>query len=140
MRWAIPELLPEGCILLGGRPKMGKSMLALNIAIAVATGGTALGHYQVEAGDVLYYDLEGNRRRLQTRARKMLPAVGEGALQTRLIVKFIAPQIDSGLQEEIRAWRNTHPEARLVVIDILAKVRPAKQSRNPYQDDHNLIA
>ena len=140
MRWAIPELLPEGCILLGGRPKMGKSMLALNIAIAVATGGTALGHYQVEAGDVLYYDLEGNRRRLQTRARKMLPAVGEGALPTRLIVKFIAPQIDSGLQEEIRAWRNTHPEARLVVIDILAKVRPAKQSRNPYQDDHNLIA
>jgi hypothetical protein len=84
MRWAIPELLPEGCMLLGGRPKAGKSLLVLNIALAVATGGTALSQYSVEAGDVLYYDLEGNERRLQKRAIQMLSGNTEGILSTRL--------------------------------------------------------
>lgn len=140
MHWAIPELLPEGCILLGGRPKAGKSLLVLNIALAVATGGIALNHYPVEPGDVLYYDLEGNPRRLQKRANQMLPVIGKGILPSRFTVRFNAPAIGQGLEEDIRAWRATHPEARLVIIDILARVRPSAQSRSPYQDDYKIIA
>jgi RecA-family ATPase len=43
---AVPGILPEGVNILAGRPKMGKSWAALNIAVAVASGGRALGASQ----------------------------------------------------------------------------------------------
>src|SRR5207245_2823001 len=109
MRWAIPGLLPEGCVIVGGKKGSGKSMLVLNIAMAVATGGIALGHYPVEAGDVLYFDLEGNGRRLKKRAQQMRPDIAGETPLTRFTAKFEAQQIDRGLVQEIRAWRQTHP-------------------------------
>lgn len=47
--WAVPDILLEGLALLAGRPKMGKSWLALQIASAVGTGGMTLGR-TVEPG------------------------------------------------------------------------------------------
>ena len=44
IQWAIPDILPEGLTLLAGKPKLGKSWLALAMALAVAAGGVALGH------------------------------------------------------------------------------------------------
>lgn len=64
--WAVPDLLPVGLGILAGRPKVGKSWLALQIAQAVATGGRALGQV-VKCGPVLYLALEDPPRRLQTR-------------------------------------------------------------------------
>src|SRR3712207_6932590 len=52
-RYIVPGYIVEGLTLLGGKPKLGKSWLLLGIAIAVATGGVALGGVPVEAGDVL---------------------------------------------------------------------------------------
>jgi hypothetical protein len=43
VRWIVPGLLPEGVTLLAGKPKLGKSWMALGIAIATAMGGVALG-------------------------------------------------------------------------------------------------
>jgi putative DNA primase/helicase len=43
IQWAIPDILPEGLTLLAGKPKLGKSWLALAMALAVAAGGVALG-------------------------------------------------------------------------------------------------
>jgi hypothetical protein len=40
----IPDLLPAGNTLLVGRAKDGKSLMAYNLAVAVATGGKALEH------------------------------------------------------------------------------------------------
>src|SRR5207253_2368842 len=71
-RWAVPELIPEGLTILAGRPKTGKSWLALHIAIAVATGGAVLTSSPVESGPVLYLAMEDTRRRLQKRLSKLL--------------------------------------------------------------------
>ncbi len=38
-KWAIPNLIPEGLSIIGGRPKVGKSWLLLQAAIAVGSGG-----------------------------------------------------------------------------------------------------
>lgn len=68
-RCAVPGLLPPGLVNLAGRPKLGKSWLALQIAIAVGCGGKVLGR-QVDQGKVLYLALEDNPRRLQDRLNK----------------------------------------------------------------------
>jgi hypothetical protein len=70
--YAIPGLLPEGVTLLAGKPKIGKSLLAMDFVIAVAAGQNALGDLPVEQGDALYLALEDNERRLQKRLRDML--------------------------------------------------------------------
>lgn len=67
--WAIPGLLPVGLTIMAGKPKVGKSWLALQLALAVATGGMALG-VKVKPGPVLYLALEDTPTRLQERMRK----------------------------------------------------------------------
>ena len=77
VRWAVPEILPEGLTLLAGKPKLGKSWLALSLALSIAAGGVALGKQPVAQGDVLYLALEENARRLQARARQLLASMTE---------------------------------------------------------------
>jgi putative DNA primase/helicase len=38
VRWIVPGVLPEGTVLLAGKPKMGKSWMALGLCVSVATG------------------------------------------------------------------------------------------------------
>lgn len=66
--WAVPGLIPTGLSMLAGRPKVGKSWLSMQFALAVATGGAALGQH-VEVGRVLYLALEDSERRLQQRMK-----------------------------------------------------------------------
>lgn len=80
-RWVIPELLPVGLAVLGGRPKSGKSFMALQLAIALASGGRFF-DLDMDAGRVLYVALEDSPRRLQDRlkdlhARRDLPLAFE---------------------------------------------------------------
>ena len=62
-RWAIPDLVPEGAAVVAGKPKSGKSWLALDWSVAVASGGMAMGNVQCEEGDVLLLALEDTERR-----------------------------------------------------------------------------
>jgi len=51
---------------------MGKSILSLNLGLAIASGGKAFGNIKVDQGTVLYYSLEDSPRRLQERISNML--------------------------------------------------------------------
>ena len=63
----IPDYLGEGLTILAGRQNSGKSWLALDWALAVARGGSAMGSVACEPGDVLYVDLENGERRIRSR-------------------------------------------------------------------------
>ena len=65
-KWLVNELIPVGLVSLAGRPKVGKSWMALQLAVAVATGGRFLDK-QVEQGAVLYIALEDGKKRLKNR-------------------------------------------------------------------------
>src|SRR3954453_21111181 len=57
LRWTVPNYVPEGLSILGGRQKLGKTWLAIDFGIAVAIGGLAMGIIRCEQGDVLYVDM-----------------------------------------------------------------------------------
>ena len=128
VRYVVEPYLVEGLTILGGRPKLGKSWMAFDFAVAVATGGHALGSIRCDQGDVLYLALEDNQRRLQTRLSQMLDAAGghEPPGLERLTLRTKAGRLDTTLIETLEAWRARVADARLVIIDVLAKVRPQR--------------
>jgi hypothetical protein len=68
-QWAVGGLVPVGLSFLAGRPKIGKSWFALQVASAVGTGGWVL-EREVDLGRVLFLALEDSPRRLKERQTK----------------------------------------------------------------------
>jgi RecA-family ATPase len=136
-RWAVPDLIPEGLTVLAGAPKVGKSWLALHLCLAVSSGGYALGSIPVARGDTLYLALEDSAPRLQRRVAQLLN--GEEPPESAS-VRHQASPVGPDLIEELDVWRESVERPRLIVLDVLARVRPAGDSRNAYQADYSLIA
>jgi hypothetical protein len=132
MRWAVDGVLAEGVNVLAGAPKFGKSWMALGLGVAIASGGRAFGRVPVDAGDVLYLALEDTGRRLQGRLSKVL----QGDAAPRRLV--LACRWD-GL-ESVDAWLTAHPGARLVVVDVLQRVRPPMlRGESSYTADYRAL-
>lgn len=67
----VEELLPfEGISLLAGKPKTGKTTLARNLALSVASGDCFL-NKKVEKGKVLYFALEEKKSEVVKHFKKM---------------------------------------------------------------------
>lgn len=126
LRWVVPDLIPEGTTVLAAPPKVGKSCLVYQIAVEASIGGELFGR-RVTPGSVLYMALEDGKRRGQDRLRAVL--AGRTMPRGRLEVRWDAPPIGKGLEEEIAAWLDDHPDAVLVAIDTLGKARPASDGR-----------
>ncbi len=133
LRWIVPDLLPEGTTIIASPPKVGKSCLVYQIVAEVAIGGSLLGR-RVEPGSALYLALEDGRRRGQDRLRAVL--AGRTMPRGRLEVRWGARRIGGGLEDDIARWLEAHPDARVVAIDTLGKVRPRSDGRrNAYEVD-----
>lgn len=136
-RWAVPDLVAEGLNVLVGAPKLGKSWLCLGLAVAVASGGRALGRIAVEQGAVLYCALEDTPRRLQNRLRLVL---GNDAVPDGLDIVTRVPRLPL-LAEYLDGWLDDHRDARLVIVDVLRKVRPLSDGKgNVYNEDYDTLA
>ncbi len=132
-RWVVPGVLPEGLSLLVGKPKKGKSWMALGMCEAVAVGGVAFGTKRVEKGDTLYLALEDNKKRLKKRLQKILNGA---AAPDNMHLHTEWPRLDEGGAEALDAWLTEHPDARLVVIDTLARIRKEGRGQNIYAEDY----
>jgi hypothetical protein len=140
--WIIQDLLPAGATLFAGRGKDGKSLLAWNLCFAVATGGMALGRYHAEQGNVLYLALEDGERRAQKRLKEQMNHANMRIPPAYLdLVLWEAPRIGEGFEEACLTWLDERAAPRLVVVDILEKIRP-RRTRNTgvYADDYAAIA
>lgn len=135
-RWAVDGIVAEGLALLAGKPKLGKSWLCLNLAVAISSGGMALSRIPVVEGEVLYLALEDNARRLRSRLESVLNGADppEG-LNFRTDWK----RLNEGGLEDLDAWLGEHPKARLVLIDTFQKVRAPSGGRKVYADDYAAV-
>ncbi len=132
IKYIVEPYFVEGLTLFAGKPKIGKSWLALDVALAVAYGGAALGNIEVEAGNVLYAALEDNRRRLQRRISQLLMEDADWPEALDLVTDM--RRLDDGGLDDITRWADKADNPRLVVIDTFAKVRPAKGSKDGTYD------
>jgi hypothetical protein len=138
MKWAVEGILPEGACLLAGSPKIGKSWLALNLALAVANGGVALGRIKVEQGNVLYLALEDGTRRLQSRQRKLMASLGISPPE-RIVFFTRWPKCGEGGLGAIKEAMTKH-KPRLVIVDTLARIQDSpKGNDNKYLVDYQLV-
>ncbi|PPK90846.1 AAA domain-containing protein [Kineococcus xinjiangensis] len=136
-KWAVPGVLCEGVSLLVGAPKVGKSWLSLDLGLGVACGGTALGTIAVQPGPVLYLALEDTPRRLQSRMAKLLH--GQAA-PAGLQIATDWPPLPAGGDRAIATWLDAHPDARMVVLDVFAKMRgPSPQGMSAYDADYAAV-
>ncbi|MGV0068573.1 AAA family ATPase [Mycobacterium colombiense] len=130
----VPGLLVEGVTVLAGPPKVGKSFLVTNIALAVASGGKALGCLDVEQRPVLVLALEDGQRRLQSRYRD----INGGPLPPGItfITKATPAECLLVIAEYLERYGHLKP---LIILDTLGKVKPQKQSgQESYLVDYEL--
>ena len=115
-KWVVHELLPVGLASLAGRPKVGKSWLALQLAAAVATGQPFL-DWEVEQGIVFFIALEDPPRRLKERLKHLgVPRSAEVQFDTDWPLLNAGAEGLYQLQQSMAEW-----QPRLVVIDTLAR-------------------
>jgi AAA domain len=144
LTYLLPGLLPEGLCELISRPKLGKSWLALDIAIATAADRFVLGMLKPQVtGEVLYLALEDGKRRLQRRLTKLLPTFN-GTWPPGLTFATEWPRSDQGGLADIEGWikdaleKGKHP--RLIVVDTLALFRKLASGKQAYQEDYTAVA
>lgn len=141
IRWIVPDYVPEGFSVLAGRQKLGKTWLAIDWALAMTTGGVAMGVVPVEPGNVLYIDMENGQRRIQRRIRALYPSAENLPDLSRLEWQNDAPALDKGFLALLDDWRLSVDKPRLVVIDVLQRIKPiGNAARNSYENDYSAWA
>lgn len=137
LRWVVHGLIPEGLTLLVGGPKIGKSWLSLDIGLAGASGGCAVGAIPVEKRPVLLLALEDGDRRLQSRARQLL---GPDPIPDGL--DYMTQVIPGTAKATIETWLASLPNISpppLVILDTLGKVMPpSRPGESDYQRDYRV--
>lgn len=138
-QWTIDGLLPEGVSLLAGKPKQGKSWLALELALTIAAGEQALDIYQTRQGEVLYLALEDTAQRLHVRVRHLLHTKPWHPTGITFATQW--PRLDQDGLSTLEHYLNAHSQIRLVVIDTWAKVAPQGTGKtgSQYAGDYTIL-
>ena len=128
--FVVDTLISQGLHILAGSPKVGKSWLALWLAVTVAKG-EPVWNMSTRQGTTLYLCLEDSVLRIQNR----LFEITEDAPDSVHFCTECA-LIGQGLEEQVDAFVAAHPDTVLVIIDTLQMVRPVHDATyaNDYRD------
>ena len=129
LNFVVDTLLSQGLHILAGSPKVGKSWLALWLAVTVAKGESVWG-MGVKQGTTLYLCLEDSTLRIQNR----LFEITEDA-PANVHFSTNSDTLGKGLEEQLCAFLVEHPDTVLVIIDTLQMIRGAGYD-NTYANDY----
>lgn len=108
----IDKIIPTGFGLLGGRPKLGKSWLLLQVGIAASSGGIMF-NKKTKPVKVLYMALEDSERRLYNRLKAQLTDNKLGDIPLHFVFDpILPPKLDSWINED---------DYGLVIIDTISR-------------------
>ena len=129
LNFVVDSLLSQGLHILAGSPKVGKSWLALWLAVMVAKGEPVWG-MDVKQGTTLYLCLEDSTLRIQNRLFEIAEDVPDN-------VHFATESdiLGKGLEQQLRTFLTEHPDTVLVIIDTLQMIRGAGYD-NTYANDY----
>lgn len=141
----VDGVVAEGCTLLASKPKQGKSLLVLQLLLAIAAGEKALGCWDSKQCDCLYLALEDNDRRLKQRATDLtsnLNSPEQLHIPDNIDIHYTWPRMDDGGLERLEQYLVAYPNTKVVVIDVLQKIRPltGKSRATPYQQDYEALS
>lgn len=129
LNFVVDTLISQGLHILAGSPKVGKSWLALWLAVTVAKGEAVWG-MGVKQGTTLYLCLEDSTLRIQNR----LFEITEDA-PANVHFSTNSDTLGKGLEEQLCAFLVEHPDTVLVIIDTLQMIRGAGYD-NTYANDY----
>ena len=132
--FVVDGLLPKGLHIFAGPPKVGKSRLLLQLALAVASGNEFLG-LDTEQGTVLSLCLEDNLSRLQKRVSALTDDPPDN-----LHLATIAGSLAGGLCDQLVNFLEEHDGTNLIIIDTLQKVRELGGDKYNYANDYEIVA
>ena len=122
IKWAVDRILPEGFTVLAGDPKIGKSLLAVDVCSAVAAGSRAFGDLECMVGDAIYLSFEDPARRIQQRIKNQCDT-WPGKFH---IVENGIPQLGLDFYRIMDEMMSLWPDTRVVFLDTLQFVIPQK--------------
>lgn len=141
MKWLIDDLLPVGgVVMLSAKPKMGKSFLAIQLAVSVASGGEFLG-FKAQKHEVLYIDLETSQRSMKNRISMMTADAPKGLYLMTPQEVFEFGNIGNGFESQVDYFLESHKGVKLVIVDTYGLIqgsRPAAQ--NIYRQEYAEIS
>jgi len=127
INWVVKGMLPAGLIIVGGRPKVGKSFFCLDLVDAVATGSKCFGNMETSQGTAIYVSLEDGERRVN----KRLNELSMNGNEKSFMLDTCLP-VNGGLRRIIRKLKQKHDDLSLIVIDTMTHVilPPSKGTDN----------
>ena len=138
LKWVVDDLIPEGLTLLAGAPKIGKSFMCWNIALAVAQQGIVFGQYPVsKEQSVLYLSVDGDPlRQIKNRLEMIQPDI---PLPHNLYICDDFPISHSILGLE--SWRKLIEtyDADLIIVDTMLQFKPADLEGTSYEKDYSWL-
>jgi len=139
VRWAMPglELGPGRPCGVWGKPGSGKTLFVQEIALAVATGGTAFGRWECPKGRVLHLSYDFGAQAVKIRYRQLANGLGLGVedLGDRLEVRvFPAVYLNDPHAEQL--FRDLCTGFDLVILDCLRDALPGADENDSLNAVH----
>ena len=140
MKWLIDDLLPVGgVVMLSAKPKMGKSFLAIQLALTVASGGEFLG-FQAQKHEVLYIDLETSQRSMKNRISMMTADAPKGLYLMTPQEVFEFGNIGNGFESQVDYFLESHKGVKLVIVDTYGLIKGSRPSQYVYRQEYGEIS
>lgn len=130
----IDHLLCSGLYIFAGAPKIGKSFLAAQLAYHVSKGIPLWGHH-VHQSKAIYFALEDTKDEHQKRLSRMF---GTDDADDYL-VETEAGTLQEGFDWQLYAAIESYPDAKLIIIDPLQKIRGIDGKDYSYANDYKII-
>lgn len=137
MNWLIENLLPlGGAVMVSAKPKMGKTFLALQMALSVASGNEFLG-FQALKHEVLYIDFESSQRAIKTRISMLTANAPKGFFLMSPNSPYDFGNIGNGFESQVNYFLESHKGVKLVIVDTYGLIQGDRlPNRNIYKQEY----